>query len=419
MKNKRHEFDTLVIGGGFSGLVAALVAAEKGKKTGILTRGAGSLTIGGGTVDLLGYLDKKPVKNPWEAMEKLPENHPYKLLGVNKVREAVDYLKKVTAEEDYPYSGFEDRNSWLPTALGNLKPTFLRSPAMNPDIAKDSALLVVLDVEGLKDFYPHLMIEGLKNQPGFRDKTYNTALLKSPYDVARDFSAFDLSSYASRPSGQEWLLSEVRRTVPKGSTVLMPPLLGVKPTAAVRRRLEDELGVFCMEMSVMPPSVTGMRLRTLLMQRLKRNTVEVVELATVVRADVEGRQCRAVYTSAPDKERRYAADQFIVATGGFFGGGCIAEPGKAYESVFGIDLHAPVRQEEWSASKLFGEEAHPFGTMGVRVNNVLNAVDEGQTPVMENVRFVGRTLGGYDFVAEKSGNGVALVTAYCAGGYHD
>jgi glycerol-3-phosphate dehydrogenase subunit B len=412
----RNEFDTLVIGGGFSGLLAALVAAEKGKKVAILTTGAGSLTIGGGTVDLLGYINKKPVKNPYEAMGELAPNHPYRLLGMDKVREAVNYFKKVTAEEGYPYSNYEDANSWMPTALGNIKPTFLRSPAMNPDIAKDVKHLVVLSVEGLKDFFPQLMIEGLQKQPVFRDKTYSTVMLKSPYDTAKDLTAFDLSSYVSRQNGEEWLLNEIYRTVPWGNTILMPPLFGVNPTAAIRQRIEGEIGVFCTEMSVMPPSVTGMRLRTLLKRRLKKYAVEIIEHATVSRADVQNRKCTAIYTTAPDKERRYVASDFIVATGGFLGGGCIAEPGKAYETIFGIDLHAPKLQELWSSSILFGNDAHPFASMGVKVNDSLQAVDAGENILMDNVRFVGRTIGGYDFVNEKSGNGVALVSAYCAAG---
>jgi glycerol-3-phosphate dehydrogenase subunit B len=287
---------------------------------------------------------------------------------------------------------------------------------MNPEIIGCVSHAVVLSVEGLKDFSSRLMIEGFKKQPVFRDKTYNAVCLRSPYETARDCSAFDLASYISRAQGQEWLISEIKRAVPKGSAVLMPPLLGIMPTMDIHKRLEDELGIVCTEMSVMPPSVTGMRLRTLLMNRLKKNKVEIVELAAVTRADVENKKCRAVYTTAADQERRYVAGEYIVATGGFFGSGCIAEPGKAYESIFRIDLCAPKRQEDWSAPRLFGGEAHPFGIMGVKVNENLNALDEKENILLENVRFVGRTLGGYDFVAEKSGNGVALVTAYCAAG---
>ena len=49
--------DVLVIGGGLAGLVAACVAAEKGKKVQLLTYGAGTLTIGGGIIDAIGYTD--------------------------------------------------------------------------------------------------------------------------------------------------------------------------------------------------------------------------------------------------------------------------------------------------------------------------------------------------------------------------
>ncbi|MDF2569534.1 MAG: glycerol-3-phosphate dehydrogenase, anaerobic, subunit, partial [Sporomusa sp.] len=49
--------DVIVIGGGLAGLTAAIVAAGRGKDVTLMTSGAGTLAIGGGTIDVLGYLE--------------------------------------------------------------------------------------------------------------------------------------------------------------------------------------------------------------------------------------------------------------------------------------------------------------------------------------------------------------------------
>jgi len=51
----------------------------------------------------------------------------------------------------------------------------------------------------------------------------------------------------------------------------------------------------------------------------------------------------------------------------------------------------------------------------VKVDNKLRPVDDAGNVLLENVFVAGKTLAGYDYCSEKSGNGVALATAYRAG----
>ena len=53
--------------------------------------------------------------------------------------------------------------------------------------------------------------------------------------------------------------------------------------------------------------------------------------------------------------------------------------------------------------------------MGVKVNSDLKPLDADGQVILNNVRFAGRVLGGYDFAAEKCGQGVALATGRYAG----
>ena len=47
--------DVIVIGGGLSGIFAAITAAKRGRQVLLVTKGVGAIAIGGGTIDMLGY----------------------------------------------------------------------------------------------------------------------------------------------------------------------------------------------------------------------------------------------------------------------------------------------------------------------------------------------------------------------------
>ncbi len=149
-------YDVVVVGTGFSGLVAAAAAARRGKRTLVVTRGGGALTIGGGTVDLLGFAGQAPVfGNPFDAMRSLPSNHPYRLIGPDAVRDALDFLAAVMEAHGVSMlrAGSEQTgNAWLPTAAGTMKPTWITGAGMNPASLAKATSFVVAGITGMKDF---------------------------------------------------------------------------------------------------------------------------------------------------------------------------------------------------------------------------------------------------------------------------
>ena len=81
----------LVVGAGLSGLACALRLADGGAPVTVIATGTGSLQLGGATIDLLGYAPAL-VRQPLEALPGLPEDHPYSLLGAERVVAATAWL---------------------------------------------------------------------------------------------------------------------------------------------------------------------------------------------------------------------------------------------------------------------------------------------------------------------------------------
>lgn len=411
--------DVLVVGSGMAGLVAALTAARRGRSVRLVTRGAGALAVSGGCVDVLGYIDGKPVRgDPLAAVSSLPDEHPYRIMGVEALAEALDFFTRLCREYSLDLGNDVGENLWIPTIIGTFRPSFLCPPAMDRNVLTRVETSVIPHMPWLKDSHAFMARENLQCRRRFRDKRFLLPEIASPFPASRrSLTPLDMA-HRIDTGGEDWLLERLaQHTAPyakDGVAILLPPILGLNRHAAVRQRLSAELGCDLVEMAVSPPGVGGLRIRGMLVRALEQAGVSVVENARITEARVEGRECKSLVCDALGKESEIEADAFIIATGGFLGGGHVAEPGAAREAIFDLDLGAPATVEAWSSPEFFGPQ--PYARLGVKVDRRLNALSPTGQTLWENVFFAGRALAGYDFVMEKSGNGVALASGHYAGG---
>jgi glycerol-3-phosphate dehydrogenase subunit B len=191
--------------------------------------------------------------------------------------------------------------------------------------------------------------------------------------------------------------------------------LGTEPNYKIFEAIEREVGCRCIELTGMPPGVTGLRLRKLLLSLLKKRGARVIENAAVVKALSQNEACIGVITSNLDRERSYHANSFVLATGGMLGGGLITEPGEVKEAILSLPVLGSKDQELWGQANLFNGTGQPFARIGVATDATLRPVNDEGKRIYQNVYIAGRSLAGYDFCLEKSGNGVALVSGYQAG----
>jgi glycerol-3-phosphate dehydrogenase subunit B len=407
--------DVIVIGGGLTGLFAAITAAKRGRQVLVVTKGVGAIAIGGGTIDMLGYDQAgKPVQNPRDAMAALGQDHPYSILGQQQVEQAMQEFIALCAAEGYLYMGNLQQNQWIPTALGRVKPTCLTPLTMNAANLKTATEVAVVEFEGLKDYCGKVMIDGLAQCPGYQKK-YSVVAIRTDINDGRDLTALDVARWLDTKAGQAACFAQLARRVAPNSVILMPPVLGTKPDYSLFRNMEQATQCKIIETVGLPPAVTGYRLRRMLVNCLSKLNVKLIEQANVIRTLVENGRCSGIVTGNLDRERTYRADSFILATGGFFGGGLQAGAGQATEIVFDLPVAAPTDSSAWSNENLFFSGSQPFAKFGVQVDAKLRPIDTTGRLLLENVYIAGKTLAGYDYCSEKSGNGVALATAYQAG----
>lgn len=405
--------DVVVIGGGLAGLFAAAVAAQNGKKVTVLSYGAGSLTIGGGVIDIMGYADGNvPYANPLEGVEKAPQGHPYTKIGAKTVTEAMAAFCKMATEEGYSYQGSLHQTQWIPTAVGTLKPTAFVPRSMDAGKMESAEKLVIADLEGLKDFSAAMVAKNLALL--FPNKTIETVKVPSLGENGRDMTAIDASRVLDHSTARRQFAAALNTKSGKGVCFIVAPVIGSHASYEALDEIEKLVGAPIVECAAVAPSVTGIRLRELMMNILRKHGVVFIEKAHVCGSIIEGGKAVAVVTKDFGRQRTYRADEFILASGGFYGGGLTADQENVREVVFDLPVVAPATLEEWTNKKMFSDQKQPFAMIGLAVNDDLQPIDMEGDVIYPNVRVIGRGLAGYDFCFEKSGNGVAISSAYKA-----
>lgn len=409
--------NVIVIGSGISGLVSAILARKKGHSVKLITYGQGALSVAGGIIDLIGYdYNGNLIKNPLEYIKTLPCKHPYSLIGVDHIKDGVEAFLQICRECNYEYVGSPFKNQMILTAVGTLKPTCLTPKTIDGSLLKSHKRLCVVGFDILKDFFVDIVVENLKRHYG-NEKIIDSVTVNLNMKTGvqyRDISALDVARLLDDKIGFLNVVEQLKQKGSDDTLFIMPPVISEKPSYDIYKKLQDYTNASFMEVSAIPPSVTGYRLDVMLLNYAKKLGVDVIEKSKVAGSAVDNGHCVSIYTQGVDRDREYKADAFILATGGVFGGGLIACMGAMYEPIFKLPIKVPHNQQEWSNQYLFEGQEQKFATFGLKTNDNLQIINDDMEVLIDNVYVVGRSLQGYDFCFEKSGNGVAICSAYHA-----
>jgi glycerol-3-phosphate dehydrogenase subunit B len=399
----------LVVGAGLSGLVCALRLADGGAPVTVISAGAGSLQLGGATIDLLGYTPAL-VSRPLEAIGALPAEHPYSVLGRDRVAAAAGWLAERLPAVDLRGSG--DENLLLATALGAVRPTAMAPAAVAAGDLRAGGEVVFAGVRAMRDFFPALVAA---NVTASREVSVEARAAEADVDVRGDADASPvaLARALEQPEQRVRVASALRAAIgdPAGARIGLPAALGIDLHREVAAELSDALGGEVFEVATAPPSVPGMRLYRALLAELRVARVRIIVGSTAVGAARDGAWVTALDVRVSGRTRAFPADAVVLATGGLATGGIELRRDGLHEPVLGLPLAedpGDVRYDEGA----FHEQ--PIDRVGVRVDARMRPVGPDDAVVHPNVHAVGALLRGAVPWRELSGNGLALASGVAA-----
>ncbi|MCM1504944.1 MAG: anaerobic glycerol-3-phosphate dehydrogenase subunit GlpB [Muribaculum sp.] len=404
------KYDTIIIGGGMSGLVAGIRLRKAGQKVAIVSVGQSALHFNSGSMSLLGHEHGRDVVRPLESIEHLSAEHPYGKLGMENIRKYVSEVAPLFAEAGVTLHGSAERNHYRLTPIGMFKPAWLSMDGYatvdDPKSIPWGKVLIV-NLAGFIDFYPQFLELGL-SKAGLEcvSRTFILPGLETLRKSATEMRATNIA----RVLKDEVILqmaSQINTYLKESSadTVLLPAILGLydeEPIRLLRSKVVKPVYL----VSTMPMSVGGMRAQMSLRKYFLKlgGTYLIGDKVTAGRFEND----RLVAVSTQNLgDMPLEADNFILATGSFFSHGIEANPTSIYEPIFGLDVVASASRPDWCDMDIY--KTQNYMQYGVVNDGDFHVYKDGNK--ISNLRAVGAVLAGCNSMKEESGGGVSLLTS--------
>jgi glycerol-3-phosphate dehydrogenase subunit B len=408
--------DVLVIGGGIAACTAALSAAETGAQVRLLAHKTSTLRQASGLIDVLGYAgDEGPLSDPYVALDALPDEHPYHVVGEDGVREGLRIFDEAVG--DAYQGGHTDTNALVATYGGTVKPTARYPKSVAPGLASSAGDMLLVGFESLTDFDAPVAADHLE-AAGVPFDVRGVTLpfpesFRADAKLTRYAKALDRDESVSAGTVRSVLADAVLDELGDATRVGFPAMLGDDHDEAVRDELADRLGVPVFEIPTGPPSLLGLKLEDILFDALDEAGVRISSGNPAVDFEASNGRIETVIVDQKHRMTPYEADQIVLATGGLVGKGLDSDREHVTEPVFGCHVPHPEDRYDWSELEAFGE--HAFARFGVVPDDELRPTDADGESHFENLRAAGGVVGGADVAREKSASGVSLATGAVAG----
>lgn len=404
------KFDTIIIGGGLSGLACGISLAEKGQKCAVISTGQSALHFCSGSFDLLGYVNGFDVETPASTMEKvIPQGHPYSIIGSNNLISLANDVPAFFSRMGIKVNGTAEHNHYRVTPMGIMKPTWLSLDDFTVITEKNRlpwAKISIQNIAGFLDFHTSFVADNFEKMgaeckisaftlPEFDKIRTNPTEMRSA-NIAKAFENEDVVRRAA---------DIINRNAGDAEAVALPAVFGLYSDNAVKVLKQCVKLPICF-IPVIPPSVPGIRTQILMRKRFQQLGGAYLLGDTVNGATIKNGKVVSVTTNNLI-DTQLEADNFVLASGSFFSHGLEAEPNKVIEPIFGLDVKASGDRDEWYNRNLFEEQ--PYMSFGVKTDNEFRAQIDGKS--IENLHVIGAVLSSFNPVKEASGAGVSILTA--------
>ena len=402
------KYDVIIIGGGLSGLIAGIKLVKRGFSVAIVSNGQSALHFYSGSLGLLSKINDEVVENPIEAIDRLPETHPYRKIGKERIPMLAEEAKMLLSEAGLTFTGSHVKNHYRLTPFGMCEPTWLTltdyAICMDPSEMGGKHTKIV-NFKGYLDFFTGFLEEGLRRH-GLECSTAEidvpevTRLIKNSSETRATTIARALTG-----RNLETLAAHINRVAGDADVVLMPAVVGLESEQPIRQ-LREMVIPKLMCVPTLPLSVCGTRSQICLRRYFEKLGGVYFLGDKVVKGFFDSNRMREVET-ANMENLHLRADHFILATGGLFSQGLLSTPDTVYEPVLGAQVIVKDNRDEWCSRNIL--DAQPYMEFGVDTTDDLKIKINGET--IDNVYAIGSVLGGAMPVKEGSGGGIAIFTA--------
>ena len=401
--------DTVIMGGGLSGLACGIALAKRGKRVAIVASGQSTLLFNGGSMELLGSIDGKAVTAPLEAIATLPQDHPYSKIGADRIAALTERVKLLFTDSGISMEGNAAANHWRITPMGVAKPAWLtlsenfRIDDLHNLPAKRLALMCV---RGFFDEPNGMLVQGLRDLGFEVDKIEFTtdditALRRSPSEMRATSLAKRMGSNAALKR----VADQVNSLAADADIVLLPSVFGQNDDTEFKT-LQSMVNKPLHLVATLPPAVAGMRIATQLRHYFRMLGGTYLMGDSAVSGTFEGDLLTGI-TTAKLADMPLKADNFVLATGSFISRGLIADYERVYEPVLGVDVNADDDPNAWTQFGVLQPQA--YFRYGVATDGQFRCMKQGKT--ISNLYAIGSVLSGHDAVKMGDGTGVSLLTA--------
>jgi glycerol-3-phosphate dehydrogenase subunit B len=410
--------DVTVIGAGISGMAATMFAVSRGLSV-CQVGGVREIGFASGLLDLLGVypMDKGKIwDDPWTGMETLIREipqHPYARLRRDDIRTAFDELLLFLEGVGLPYSRYPDQNTRLITHMGTVKTTYCVPQTMWDGVKafEQKQPCLIVDFSSLKGFSSGLIAHTLRNEwPGLRSVHLPFPAKEQMVEVLPEHMANALIIEQNR----ERLARLIRSHIQDAQVVGIPAILGLYQSTKVATDMAQRIGVPVFEISTMPPSIPGLRLKEAFERGLREKRPHYYSQTNVLDVTHEKDDHFKASIGRTHVEQTIISAGVILATGRFMGGGLRADRKQIRETLFDLPVHQPETREQWHREDFLDQRGHPINQSGLDTDDHFRPLDRDGQPAYDNLFAVGSILAHQDWKRMKCGVGLAVATAFGA-----
>ena len=388
--------DVLIIGSELDAYVAAIRLEELGISSRIITNGKGSSIYSMGDIKVLRSYENRC---PFKSFGQLNKDHPYNLIGLEKVKQSINWFFEKDIINELGYKMFEKNKDTI-SPIGLRIPSYggYRNLASFDEIKDKNVAIFKFD--GHKDFHSELISNSIQD---YVSSIKLIEINKPLPNLSSDNSGI-AQSFDKLTNPNEYFFNIKNKINNEFDVLLFPAVLGIRNHIKIMESANKILSIKCLEVPTLPPSIPSIRLsKSIEREILKKSNIH--HGSFVIGTNVQNNICESIIDNS---KRTINAKAFIVANGGILMGGLkVRSDGEVIEELFNSKT---IFKAHMSSNKSY-ESINALQDSGVLTDENLNPTNKDNIK-LKNIFFTGRNLANWNPSLEFSSEGVSIASGW-------